>query len=159
MATVLENYVTNAGDNVQQLAAAVKGQKSLKSMEESVREQATRDVEKYLRNNKDGYTYDHKGNLPWKGQLDISVKHKRSFTWDRYRKPKNIDPEFEKKIDMAFATRLFRQQLLESAQEQTDIANRNLKAMRNNFKASEEAIAILLPHSECIKDELQIAIP
>ena len=158
MATILEEYVTKAGDSVQQLSAAVNGQKALKTMEDAVRPQATKEVETYLRNNAEGYTYAHKGNLPWKGG-NVTVKHVISYTWDNYRKPQGMDADLEAKVDMALNTRLFRKQLLDSAQESADIANASLRAARNNFKASEQALAKLLPCSKCIKDELQIAIP
>jgi len=158
MANIIETFVTEAGDSVQQLTAAVNGQKTLKAIEDSVRPQATEEVKKYLRNNADGYTYAHKGNLPWKDG-NVTVKHVITFTWDNYHKPQEMDPELEMKVDMALNTRLFRKQLLESAQESANVANANLRAARNNFKASEQALATLLPHSKCIKDELQIAIP
>ena len=48
MQNIIENFVNNAGDNVQQLVAAVKGQKKCKELEESVRQQATEDVKNYL---------------------------------------------------------------------------------------------------------------
>ena len=70
-----------------------------------------------------------------------------------------MDADLEQKVDLAFSTRTFRKQLLDSAQEAADIANGQLRAARNNFKASEEALARLLPKSECIKDTIQIAIP
>ena len=158
MANIIEEIVLNAGDNVQQLSAAVNGQKSLKAIEDSVRPQATQDIENYLRNNADGYTYAHKGKLPWKDG-EITVKHVITYTWDNYHKPQGMDPELEQKVDMALNTRLFRKQLMESAQESANIANGNLRAARNNFKASEQALAELLPKSKCIKDDLQIAIP
>ena len=158
MANIIETMVIQAGDNVQQLSAAVNGQKALKAMEESLRPQATKDVEEYLRNNTEGYTLAHKGILPWKGE-NVIVKHVTTYTWDNYRKPQTMDEELEQKVDMALNTRLFRKQLLESAQESANIANASLRAARNNFKASEQALAVLLPGSKCIKDEVQIAIP
>ena len=158
MAKILENYVTKAGDSVQQLSAAVNGQKALKALETSIRPTATQEVEQYLRSNEDGYTYDHKGNLPWKGG-NVTVKHVITYTWDNYRKPQGMQPELEQSVDMAMNTRLFRKQLLDSAQESADIANAQLRAARTNFNAAEKALATLLPNSKCIKDELQIAIP
>ena len=158
MATILENYVTGAGDSVQQLAAAVNGQKSLKQMEEAVRRPATEEVKNYLRNNSDGYTPAHKGKLPWKNG-DIIVKHVITYTWDNYRRPQNMSPEQAQNVEMALNTRLFRQQLLQGAKEAADLANSHLRAARMNLRTAEDALATLLPDSKCIHDELQIAIP
>lgn len=164
MQNSIENYVLQAGDQVQQLAAAVKGQKQLKKIEESVRKEATAEVKEYLCNNTDGHTYAHKGHLDWKG-TDIIVKHKVTFTWDNYRKSskpqdqKTADElELEARVDEALTLRLFRKQLLDSAQDAANTANTALRAAQTNYKAAELTLAQLLPNSKCIHDELQLAI-
>ena len=161
----LEQFVNNAGDNVQQLVAAVNGQKTLKNIEGDVRVKATKDVETYLRNNEDGYDYSHKGTLPWKG-LEITVKHKKIYTWDNYRKSPKSDSEkslaeleLERNVDLALETRLLRKQLLESAEAAYVTAQANLRAAKMNYRDSEETLERLLPNSKCIHDELQIAVP
>ena len=165
MKTIIENYVNNAGDNVQQLVAAVNGQKALKKIEDSVRAEATKEVENYLRSKQGGYDYSHKGNLDWKGDT-IIVKHKVTYTWDNYRKTAKPEDqktaaelELERKVDEALNLRLFRKQLLDSAQDAANIASSSLKAARTNFNETEKALAKLLPNSKCIHDELQIAVP
>ena len=164
MATTIEEIVLNAGDTVQQLAAAVKGSKRLKDMADERREEATAQVEAYLRSNSDGLTFAHKGPLNWKG-TDIIVKHQTTYTWDNYRKSQipeekktDKDRELEEKVQMALDLRLFRKQLLDSAQDAANVANASLKAAKTNFKAAETALAELLPDSKCIHDKLQIAI-
>ena len=130
-----------------------------------MRQQATKDVETYLRTNKDGYDYNHKGSLDWKGE-SLIVKHKVTYTWDNYRKSAKPDDlksdaelELERKVDEALNLRLFRKQLLDSAQDAANIASSSLKAARTNFNETEKALAKLLPNSKCIHDELQIAVP
>lgn len=164
MQNSIEDLVLQAGDNVQQLAAAVKAQKQLKKLEESVREQATADVEAYLRSNADGFTYAHRGHLDWEG-TDIIVKHNISYTWDNYRKSSKPEDqktaeelELEEKVEMALSLRVFRKKMLDSAQDAANMANATLRAAKTNFRASEQALAQLLPNSKCIHDELQLAI-
>ena len=164
MQNSIENYVLQAGDSVQQLAAVVKGQKQLKKLEESVRKEATAEVKAYLCNNTDGYTFAHRGHLDWKG-TDIIVKHKVTFTWDNYRKSSKPQDqktaeelELEARVESALALRLFRKQLLDGAQEAANTANTALRAAQTNYKASEQILAQLLPNSKCIHDELQLAI-
>ena len=164
MKTTIENLVINAGDNVQQLVAAVRGQKQFKELEDSVREKATEDVKAYLKNNKDGYDPSYKGLLDWKGS-PITVKHIVTYTWDNLRKSQkpedkktDADRELEKNVEEALNLRLFRKQLMDSAKETAEVANANLRAARRNFSDIEKALAKLLPNSGCIHDEIQIAV-
>lgn len=150
--------VAKTDDNVKQLVETIKGQRQLKEKEQQLRKPATEQVEDYLCHNTDGYKPNHRGRLPW-GDEEIVVRRHRSYTWENFRMPKNIDPETEAKLQDLFTQRLFRQQLLDNAKEASNMAQTQLRAARTNFRATEDTLAQLLPDSKCIHEEIEIVVP
>ncbi len=150
--------VAKTDDNVKQLVETIKGQRQLKEKEQQLRKPATEQVEDYLCHNADGYKPNHRGRLPW-GDEEIVVRRHRSYTWENFRMPKNINPETEAKLQDLFTQRLFRQQLLDNAKEAANMAQTQLRAARTNFRATEDTLAQLLPDSKCIHEEIEIVVP
>ena len=156
MATInLETYVRQAGDEVKQLSAATKGSKQLQELADAVRGQATDLVKEHLRKeNKSAF----KGHLDWHG-TPINVKHHKWYTWENYRTKKKAEEDKtaqDLQVELELEKRRIAIAKLQNAEAQLAIAQSDVKKAKNNVKASDKALATLLPNSDCIHDDISI---
>jgi hypothetical protein len=154
MANILEQFVLNAGDKVQQTCAAAKGARQLKEMADERRDEANTLVADHLKKNLKNPKY--KGPLDWQG-TPICVKHTLRYTWENYRpkkKPEDQKTAQEIMIELQLEKRLLALQSQQDAEKQVAMANSNLKAAKAKVKALNKSLAELLPDSECIHDDV-----
>lgn len=154
MATIIEEYVLNAGDKVQQTCAAAKGARKLKEMADSTRDEATKLVEKHLKEKLKNPKF--KGPMDWNG-TPICVKHTIRYTWENYhpvQKPEDQKTAHDLMVEMELDKRTLAVQLQADREQQLAIAQSNLRSAKAKVKTANESLAQLLPNSQCIHDEI-----
>jgi len=154
MATIIENFVLNAGDKVQQTCAAAKGARQLKEMADERRDEATKLVSDHLKKTLKNPKF--KGPLDWHG-TPICVKHTIRYTWDNYhpkKKPEDQKSAQDIMVELELDKRLLALQMQQDAEKQVAMASSNLKSAKAKVKALDKSLAQLLPDSECIHDDI-----
>lgn len=158
MATInLETYVRQAGDQVKQLCAATKGSKTLQEMATAVRQSATDLVEERLKKEKKSK---FKGHYDYDGTL-INVKRPCTYTWDNYHPKKKADEDKttqDLNVEFYLEKRRIAIAKLQNAENQLSIAQGEVRSAKADVKSSDQALAKLLPDSECIHEGFTIDI-
>lgn len=156
MQQIIEGYVLNAGDHVKQLVAATKAAQTFKNMADNVRKEATKDVRLHLTETN---RRDFRGTLDWNG-TPICIRHKVSYAWENYRCPRKEEERtpFDLQVETLLQQRLFANQLLSDAQRQALVVQGQVRAAKSKLKESDEALAVMLPDSKCIHDEIELVV-